>query len=276
MSAQRLNRSILPEIRVVDAARGIVDYVASDQTIDSYSEVIKADGWRFDMFVKNSPLVDSHNYNGISNSLGKVIDFSVTNGKLINRAQFAIDVVENKMAALAWGMVSGGYMPAVSVGFFPTKMVSRNGVDAAAWAGVCEAVGLSDKADSIRTIYTEQQQCELSVCILGANPNALLKANKDGVLKDADLADLGFRTDDDLEALTDCANVFDSLDMAGRHVLSLALRTMARSNVRAWQNFPQNSESKNGKSADAPHGADLSRREDRESFMRDLRSIAKR
>jgi hypothetical protein len=33
-----------------------------------------------------------------------------------------------------------------------------------------------DASAGIRTIYTEQEQIELSACIIGANPNALLKA----------------------------------------------------------------------------------------------------
>lgn len=269
-----LERQIHPEIRIVDAKKGIVDYVASDETIDSYAEVIKASGWRFDLFKKNSPLVNSHNYSGIENSLGKVTDFSVKDGQLINRAQFAIDVPENKMAALAFGMVAGGYLPAVSVGFFPTAQLSRHSLGEKDWTAACEGVGCGDKAASVRTIYTEQQQCELSVCILGANPNALLKARTDGVIKDADFRTLGFQTDEDMEALTDVADAFDSFSAEGQMLSLVFLRAIAG---RKRTPISKNSSQHNAISAIAPDGADLARRrEHRAAFLGEMRSFSKR
>ena len=58
-------RTIHPEVRVIDASRGIVDYIASDESLDSYREAIKAAGWKFTRFAKNSPFVDSHDYSTI-------------------------------------------------------------------------------------------------------------------------------------------------------------------------------------------------------------------
>ncbi len=37
------------------------------------------------------------------------------------------------------------------------------------------------------TFYVEQEQKELSACVLGANPNALARAFKDGILKTGDI-----------------------------------------------------------------------------------------
>ena len=100
----KLIRTIHPEIRIVDASKGIVDYIASDETIDSYREVIRADGWRFTMFQKNAPFVDSHNYHCIDKLLGQVIDFHIEGRQLVERVQWAIDVEDNKLAKIGWKM----------------------------------------------------------------------------------------------------------------------------------------------------------------------------
>ena len=69
--------TLAAEIRVLSAADGIVEYIASDETIDSYREIIRADGWRFDLFAKNAPFVDTHNYDTYANQVGKVLDWRV-------------------------------------------------------------------------------------------------------------------------------------------------------------------------------------------------------
>ncbi len=185
-----LTRTLHPEIRIADAKNGLVEYVASDETLDSYREIIRAKGWRFDHFEKNAPFVDSHNYYTLENLVGKVVEFGVTRGKLVETVQWAIDVAENKLAQLGWRMTEAGYLKAVSVGFQPVKWVSawqaQNPNDRPAWIEQLQELGLDETA-SVRTIYTEQQQIELSVCIIGANPNALAKAYKADVLKDDDL-----------------------------------------------------------------------------------------
>jgi hypothetical protein len=42
----------------------------------------------------------------------------------------------------------------------------------------------------VRTIYTEQEQVELSCCVVGSNPNALAKAYRAGAINDADIQTL--------------------------------------------------------------------------------------
>lgn len=178
-----LRRQLNPVARVLDEAKGLVEYVASDETLDSYREIIRASGWRFTNFKKNSPFVDSHDYSTIDRLLGKVVDFAVRGGRLIETVQWAKDVPENKLAQYGWAMVRAGFLPAVSVGFFPTKAVSRGD---AAFAQQLAELGLGSDA-GVRTIYTEQEQIELSAVIIGANPNALARAYKAGALDDAAL-----------------------------------------------------------------------------------------
>jgi Phage portal protein len=183
----RLVRLIHPEVRIVDARRGIVDYIASDESIDSYREIIRAAGWRFTHFQKNAPFVDSHDYSTIGKCLGKVIDFRVEGSQLIERVQWAVDVPENLLAQIGWRMTEAGYLKAVSVGFFPIKYLTPNSGEA--WAAQLRELGLPADA-AVRTIYTEQEQVELSCCVVGSNANALAKAYKAGAINDADIETL--------------------------------------------------------------------------------------
>ena len=183
-----LTRTLHPEVRIIDAKKGIVDYVASDETIDSYRELIRARGWRFTNFKRNSPFVDSHAYDTIDRLLGKVTDFRVEKDQLIERVQWAIDVPENQLAQVGWKMTEAGYLKAVSVGFYPIKSISAN--DGSQWAAELQSLGMAD-AGPLRRIFLEQEQIELSAVIIGANPNALAKAYKAEVLNDEDLESLG-------------------------------------------------------------------------------------
>ena len=187
MSQKLLRREIHPEVRVLDAKSFTAEYVASDETLDSYREVIRAAGWRFDFFRKNAPLVDSHDYSTIKNVLGKVVDFAVRGGKLINVAQWAADPAQgNELAQMGWRMLSGGFLPAVSVGFMPVRSVSWSKPQDGNDSLVAQAKELKLNVDDLRAVYLEQQQVELSAVVIGANSNALAKAYKAGVLADAD------------------------------------------------------------------------------------------
>lgn len=192
--SEKLIRGLNVEARIVSEAEGLVDYVASDATLDCYREIIDPRGWKFTHFAKNAPFVDSHDYWSIEKQLGKVVSFSVQGGSLVERVQWAKDIQENKLAILGWKMTLGGFLKAVSVGFIPTKWVWDGG---SGWADACKDLGLDiEAAANCHRIFLVQEQIELSACIIGANPNALAKAHKEGCVKDADLAAVGFKDDD--------------------------------------------------------------------------------
>jgi hypothetical protein len=185
-SNKTIRRTIHPDVRILDEKRGIAEYVASDETVDSYREVIRANGWRFTNFSKNAPFVDSHDYSSIDKLVGKVIDFNIKGGKLNETVQWAVDVPDNTLARIGWQMTQGGYLKAVSVGFWPVRWVSPAQTDRAQFTQELQSLGLP--ADSeVRTIYQEQEQLELSSVIIGANPNALAKAYKAEVISDQQL-----------------------------------------------------------------------------------------
>lgn len=182
-----LHRILHPAARVLDAAKGLVEYVASSEAVDSYREVIRVSGWRFDMFAKNAPFVDSHQYDSVQTLLGKVVDFTLgkADGKpaLIETVQWAIDVPQNELAILGFNMTQAGYLKAVSVGFWPQRIATPS-ENRAEYQQCCTDLGLTGAAQP-RCVYLEQQQVELSACVIGANPDALARSYKAGLLSDA-------------------------------------------------------------------------------------------
>lgn len=190
---QPLVRSIHPEVRIVSEREGLVDYVASDESLDSYNERILAKGWRFDRFRKNAPFVDSHNYECIDRLLGRVVSFAVAGGQLVERVQWAVDVASQPLAKLGFDLTVKGYLKAVSVGFFPVRVAFPGGQG---WPEAVKEAGLDqDGAKNTRAIYLEQQQYELSACVIGANPNAVAKAFRAGDVAEASLAQCGIAGD---------------------------------------------------------------------------------
>jgi hypothetical protein len=178
--------------KVLDDAKGIVEYVASDETIDSYKEIVRVNGWDFSLMEKNAPFVDTHNYGRIECLLGKILDWRIDKraNALVETVQWAKDVKENEAAQFGWAMITAGFGPkAVSVGFMPDSYVTKWDNDPAPWREQLADLGIHEE-DGVRVIYTQQRQIELSACILGANPNALqlaAKAYKAGAINDGQI-----------------------------------------------------------------------------------------
>lgn len=185
-----LRRPIHPTVKVLDEKKGIAQYIASDETLDSYREIIRADSWRFDYFAKNAPFVDSHDYGSLDKLVGKVVDFAVDGRRLVETVQWAIDVPEHRLAQIGWKMTQGGFLKAVSVGFRPERSVSRWEKDQIGgnqvWGEQMKDLGIADDT-KVNRVYLQVQQLELSSVILGANPNAVAKSFKAGAIDDDDL-----------------------------------------------------------------------------------------
>jgi hypothetical protein len=218
-------RVITPEVKIINAKEGTVDYIASDQTVDCYNEVVLASGWRFNLFSKNAPFVDSHNYWSIDRVLGRVESWEVKGKKLVERVRWAIDS-DVPLAKLGFELTEKGYLKAVSVGFFARRWATSYG-DASMWEAAVKEAGLSkDDLARCRVIFLEHEQVELSACIIGANPNALAKAYKDGALKDEGLRTLGLDSAEGVEFLqrAGAAVEREDLDPLMRSVINLELQ----------------------------------------------------
>jgi hypothetical protein len=268
--SEKLNRTIHPEVRVISEADGLVDYIASDETLDCYDEVISAKGWRFNRFSKNAPFVDSHQYESIKDQLGIVTSAKIVGKQLVERVKWAKDVQENALAQLGWKMTLGGFLKAVSVGFFPIRSIRQGDAD---WAKTVNEMGIADIAPNVRRIFLEQDQIELSACIIGANPNALAKAHKDGCVKDADLAACGF-ADEDMTFLHAASKVMEQENTEEITRLLIA-REMRRITGRQ-KTFKGDPSPAPASPANTPDGAEQAERlaAERKAFLESLTRVA--
>jgi HK97 family phage prohead protease len=150
-----------------DAEDNTLSFVATDETLDRYDEVISIDGWDTGNYLKNPVVVDSHNYGSIGCILGRTIDLTIANGQMINQVQFATD---NPLGALAYKMAKAGFIRSESVGFRPKEWVMGNGKD-----------------QPYRT-FTKQELLEISLVAVPANPGATIGAAiKSGAIDRGDI-----------------------------------------------------------------------------------------
>jgi hypothetical protein len=211
------------ETKVLSAGERTCEFVASDQTVDSYGEIVRAAGWKFDRFAKNAPFVDSHNYSSVACLLGNVSAWRIAGDKLIEAVKFVPEGA-SQLADFAWKMAVAGFLRAVSVGFMPLRVRSR-WRDQADFTEAVKEMKLSGEVSAkLNCIHWEQDQTELSSVLIGANPSAVALAHKSGAVADADLASIGFRSDDDISFLHDSANGWNAADATLRKRIRAELR----------------------------------------------------
>ena len=143
-------------------------FVASDETIDRYRTVIKANGWNLNDFNNNPIALYNHNSGSQdpSNVIGKWRVW-VEDGALMGDLSFAPDDV-NPKAKMVKGLLEFGAINSVSVGFDP-KVWSR---------GVTEA-----GEDKEILYFRDQHLLEISVVDIPANPNALASRSLEEFVK---------------------------------------------------------------------------------------------
>ena len=99
---------------------------------------------------------------------------------LFQRIQFATEV--NPVARIAYGLYSGGFLNAVSVGFIPLRWEDGKGERAEG-----ESVTASERGAAPRRRYLEQELLEVSAVAIPANPDALVLGVKAGAISKSDL-----------------------------------------------------------------------------------------
>ncbi len=187
-AAAPLRREMPVKPKVLDAAKGIIRFTASDETMDYSNEIVRLAGWRFTNFSKNAPFVDSHDYSEISKALGQVVAYGVTGGELVEDVQFALTPNGQTLADWAFAMYRDEFLRACSVGFVPTRYATKWDSDRNALIEQIAELKLDPAAAArLNVVYIEQEQIELSACVLGCNPNALAKAYKAGTLSEESL-----------------------------------------------------------------------------------------
>lgn len=178
----------------------ILDFIASDESLDRFGEIICASGWRLDTYRRNPVFQNAHQYGDILFTLGKALITEVRtipreapqhlstlssqlSTVLFQRVQFATDV--NPAARVAYGLYQGKFLNAVSVGFIPLRWedVPPRGTS-------CASPGTGGGSRQARRKYLEQELLEVSAVGIPANPNALALGLKAGAIEKSDLQEI--------------------------------------------------------------------------------------
>jgi len=178
------------ELRVESSAP-CLDFVASTATLDRYHEIIEPAGWRLDSYRRNPVFQNAHNYGDILFTLGKALVTEVRDvgGRqaLCQRIQFATEV--NPIARIAYGLYSGGFLNAVSVGFIPLRWEDGGERGAEDQIHLTQPSPPAEGGASPRRRYLEQELLEVSAVAIPANPDALALGVRAGAIAKSDLQD---------------------------------------------------------------------------------------
>lgn len=156
------------EARTIEGADPVMDFIATDETVDRYNEVIQLAGWQLDNYRMNPVVVDSHDYSSIARILGNSPEVEIKDGRMRNRVRFALD---NPLGAMAYKMAKAGFIKSQSVGFIPMEWTRGKGKD-----------------EPDRT-FTKQELLEISLVAIPANPGATIGAAiKSGALIKSDVS----------------------------------------------------------------------------------------
>lgn len=184
MSESIIRRVVRSEIKSVNPKDFTVEVTMSDETIDRYREVIKADAWkkRLGSYKEHPILLSSHNYHGLMNQIGESVSIGVKEDAL--RAKFKYYVgeeIRNPEAEWAWVLASKG-IAAYSVGFIRHGgyYIDKEAEDVP--KGVDEEEYAMYKKQGVRYVYTDVELLECSHVTVPANPACLQDSYEQGVV----------------------------------------------------------------------------------------------
>lgn len=161
-----IKKTFKAKVNGVDKDKFIARVILSDETKDSYGEVILAKGWVLDRYKKHPVLLSSHSYNDLRKNIGKV-DIFIKGKELRGDVTYFVGQ-GNEEADWAWKLVSEYGIAAYSVGFIPLKMIEKDELDE-------EDINKYelDYKDLPRRVYIKQELVENSQVVVPANPNSL-------------------------------------------------------------------------------------------------------
>ena len=129
-------------------------FVISNEEVDRHGDVVVAQGWRLQAYLRNPVLLWAHNY-GLP-AIGRALTVWPEPGQLLARMEFAPAPFAREVAAL----YRSGYQQGVSVGFQPLRYEERRDPVTGAFLGLR---------------FLEQELVEVSAVPVPANRNALLR-----------------------------------------------------------------------------------------------------
>jgi HK97 family phage prohead protease len=137
----------------------VISFVASDETVDRYGDIVSADGWQLANFKANPVFLWAHSY---LDPIGTVEKIAVEGKRLMARVRFAAAGTSETVDGL-WKLVQQRVLRAVSVGF--------------AVGSEADIEYIRDRDGNVTGLrYLRPELLELSLVAVPANPNALAVA----------------------------------------------------------------------------------------------------
>ena len=152
------NAFIREDAPVTDDGDRVVEFIASDESVDRYGDVIMADGWELEHFRSNPIFLWSHDNRA---PIGTVPTIGIVGKQLRATVRFAKG---KQLAEELWSFVKDGILRAVSVGF------SVNSEDDYEW------IEDEDGNETGGIRFLRQELLELSLVAVPANRHALMRA----------------------------------------------------------------------------------------------------
>ena len=149
---------IRADSQLTDDEERTVEFIASDESVDRYGDIVSADGWELESFRANPVFLWSHDQRA---PIGTVPKIAVVGKQLRATVRFAKGVT---LAEELWRFVKDGVLRAVSVGFGVNSEEDIEEIRDAdgEWTGGFR--------------FLKQELLELSLVAVPANRHALLRA----------------------------------------------------------------------------------------------------
>ena len=132
-----------------------VTFVLSTDDVDRHGDVVSADGWRLEAYLRNPVLLWAHDYR--HPAIGRAVSLWTEPHRLLAKIEFAPSAFAQEVAAL----YAHGFQWGVSVGFRPIRWEERRDSRTGAYLGLR---------------YLEQELLEVSAVPVPANREALRRA----------------------------------------------------------------------------------------------------
>ena len=137
---------------LAEKATGPVTFVLSTDDVDRHGDVVSADGWRLEAYLRNPVLLWAHDYR--HPAIGRAVSVWTEPHRLLAKMEFAPTAFAQEVAAL----YACGFQWGVSVGFRPIRWEERRDSRTGAYLGLR---------------YLEQELLEVSAVPVPANRQAL-------------------------------------------------------------------------------------------------------
>jgi HK97 family phage prohead protease len=150
------------EIEKDESKARTVQFIASDESVDRYGDIIRADGWDLSNYKKNPVMLFGHNSR--EPPIGTTEVWVNNKKQLMAKATFLPEGV-SAFADEIWRIVDAGALRAMSVGFLPTEAPNL------IWKNDDEETGIVTGFE-----FIAQELLENSVVPVPANPQAIAAA----------------------------------------------------------------------------------------------------